>query len=144
MFQTHFSFLFIVSINNIESFIYLISINNNKTMSKREITRAAHKAILDKTSKINNVTNRALRQLVCVVSKQMQSLFNRCIQKEVQPSYFKKTTTIMLRKSSKKDYFEPLSFRPIALLDTLDRHIVELFLVFDTISFLQRGPSRTV
>jgi len=39
----------------------------------------------------------------------------------MQLSYFKKTTTIMLRKLKKKDYSKLSSFRFIALLNTLNK-----------------------
>ncbi len=38
-------------------------------MLKRKIIRATHKASLDKTLKINEIINRTLKQLVCVVLK---------------------------------------------------------------------------
>jgi len=61
IFQIYFSFLSIVSINNIKSFIYLILINNNKIVLKRKITKATYKAILDKILEINDIINRALK-----------------------------------------------------------------------------------
>ncbi len=39
----------------------------------------------------------------------------------MQSSYFKKTITIILRKSRKKNYFKLLFFRFIALLNTLNK-----------------------
>ncbi len=39
----------------------------------------------------------------------------------MQLFYFKKTITIMLRKFNKKNYFEFLFFRFIALFDTLNK-----------------------
>ena len=108
-------------IDNIKKFSYLFLIENDETILKRKIIRTIYKATLNKTFKINKITNRTLKQLVCVVSKQIRFLFNKCIKKEMQSFYFKKTITIMLRKLEKKDYLKLLSFRFIALLNTLNK-----------------------
>ncbi len=42
--------------------------------------------------------------------------------------YFKKTTTIILRKSRKKNYFKLLFFKFIALLNTLNK-VLELIIL---------------
>jgi len=55
-------------------------------------------------------------------------LFNKCIKKEMQLFYFKKTIIIMLRKLKKKDYLELSSFRFIILLNTLNK-ILELIIL---------------
>jgi len=46
----------------------------------------------------------------------------------MQLFYFKNTIIIILRKLEKKDYLELLSFRSIALLDTLNK-ILELIIL---------------
>jgi hypothetical protein len=46
----------------------------------------------------------------------------------MQLFYFKKTITIMLRKSRKKNYFKLLFFKIIALLNTLNK-ILELIIL---------------
>ncbi len=55
-------------------------------------------------------------------------MFNKCIKKEMQLFYFKKTIIIMLRKLKKKDYLELSSFRFIILLNTLNK-ILELIIL---------------
>jgi len=97
-------------------------------VSKREIIRATHKATLNKTFEISKIINRTLRQLVCVILKQIKFLFNTCIKKEMQLSYFKKTITIILRKLEKKDYLKLSSFRFIILFDTLNK-MLELIIL---------------
>jgi len=51
----------------------------------------------------------------------MRSLFAKCIKKRIQSTHFKKVVTIVLRKSSKKNYLKLFVFRSIALLDTLKK-----------------------
>ena len=46
----------------------------------------------------------------------------------MQLSYFKKTITIMLRKSRKKNYFKSLFFKFIALLNTLNKILESIIL----------------
>jgi len=46
----------------------------------------------------------------------------------MQSSYFKKTITIILRKSRKKNYFKLLFFKLIALLNTLNKILESIIL----------------
>jgi len=62
-----------------------------------------------------------LRQLVCVILKQIKFLFNKYIEKEIQLFYFKKTIIIILQRLEKKDYLKLLSFRFIILLNILNK-----------------------
>jgi len=88
---------------------------------KYKIIRAIYKATSNKILKINKIINRILRQLVCIILKQIKNMFNKCIKKEMQSSYFKKTIIIILWKLKKKDYLKLLSFRFITLFDTLNK-----------------------
>jgi len=96
------SSLLIILIDDIKKFSYLSLIENNEIMSKREIIRTTYKTTSNKIFKINKIINQTLRQLVCVVLKQIKFLFNKYIKKEMQSSYFKKTIIIILRKLEKK------------------------------------------
>jgi len=79
-------------------------------VSKRKIIRAIYKATLNKIFEINKIINRVLKQLICVISKQIRFLFNKYIKKEIQLSYFKKTIIIMLQKLKKKRLFRVVVF----------------------------------
>ena len=67
MFRSYFSSLFTILINDLNEFFYSISIEDDETIFKRKIIRAMHKTTLNKISKINNIINCALRQLICIV-----------------------------------------------------------------------------
>ena len=97
-------------------------------MLKRKIIKATHKVISNKILEINEIINRTLKQLICVVLRQIRFLFNKYIKKEMQLFYFKKTITIMLRKSKKKNYLELLSFRFIILFNTLNKMLKSIIL----------------
>jgi hypothetical protein len=69
--ETIFYFYFIFSstilINDLNEFFYLISIKDNEIMLKRKVIKAMHKTTFNKISKINNIINRTLRQLIRIV-----------------------------------------------------------------------------
>ena len=55
--------------NDIEKFVYFSSINDDETMTRRKITKIVYKINLNKMSKINEIINKALRQLAKVIIK---------------------------------------------------------------------------
>ena len=48
---------------------------------------------------------------------------NTCIELEYWPSYFKKSTTVVISKPNKKSYDSSKSFKPIVLLNTVGKLI---------------------
>jgi len=61
IFRSYFSFSFTILVNNLNEFSYSISIKDDEIMLKRKVIRAIHKTTFDKSLKINNVINCALR-----------------------------------------------------------------------------------
>jgi len=106
---------------NIKDFDYFSLIEDDVSLTYREIKRVTHKATLNKTLKYTNYTNKVIRKLVNNASKQIRFLFKRCFQKKIQLTQFKSAITIVLRKLSKKDYFNARAYKLIALLDTLNK-----------------------
>ena len=121
MFEIHFSSSSTIFMNDTERFVYSSSTKNDETMTRREIMKVVYKISSNKASKINEIINKTLRQLVRVIIEQIRFLFNRCIKESIQSSHFKKVFIIMLRKSDKKNYTKSLSYRSIALLNTLNK-----------------------
>ena len=121
IFEIHFSFSSIVFMNDIKRFIYFSSTDDDKTMTRREIMKIVYKINLNKMSKINEIINKALRQLAQIIIKQIHFLFDKYIKKNIQSSHFKKVFIIMLRKSNKKNYTKLSSYKSIALLNTLNK-----------------------
>ncbi len=66
IFRFYFSSLFTILINNLNKFSYLTFIID-KTILKREVIRAMHKATSNKTLKINDIINRTLQQLIRII-----------------------------------------------------------------------------
>ena len=83
MFEIHFSFSFIVFIKNVAKFNYSLLINDEASMTRREIMKIIHKISLNKIFKINEIINRALRQFVNVIIKQIRFFFDQCIKKKI-------------------------------------------------------------
>ena len=83
MFKIHFLFLFIVFMNDIEKFVYFSSIDDDETMIRRGIIKIIYKINLNKTSKINEIINKALRQLARIIIKQIYFFFDKCIKKSI-------------------------------------------------------------
>ena len=121
MFKIHFSSLSIVFMNDIERFVYLSSTDDDETMTCREIMKIVYKINSNKMSKINEIINKALRQLARIIIEQIRSFFDRYIKESIQSSHFKKIFIIMLRKPDKKNYTKSSLYKLIALLNTLNK-----------------------
>ena len=121
MFKTHFSSSSTIFMNDIKKFVYFSSTNDDETMTRREIMKVIYKINSNKTLRINEIINKALRQFVRVIIEQIRSFFDKCIKESIQSSHFKKIFIIMLRKSGKKNYTKSLLYKSIALLNTLNK-----------------------
>ena len=69
MFKIYFSFLSIIFMNDIKNFVYFLSTDDNETMIRREIMKIVYKINSNKTLKINEIINKALRQLARIIIK---------------------------------------------------------------------------
>ena len=131
MFKTHFSFLSIMFMKNVKEFNYFSLIDDETSMTCCEIMKIIYKINSNKTFEINEIINKTLRQLVCVVIKQICFFFDRYIKKKIQSLHFKKIFTIMLRKSEKKNYAKFSLYKSIVLLNTLNKMLKSI--VFERI-----------
>ena len=71
-------------------------------MTRREIIKIIHKINSNKTTKINKIINKALRQFVHIIIEQLYFFFDKYIKKKIQSSHFKRIFIIILRKSKKR------------------------------------------
>ena len=83
MFQTYFLFSSKILMNDVENFIYSTFVKKNNLITKKEIKKTIYKTIFNKISRINEITNRALRQLTRIALSQITFLFAKYIQKNV-------------------------------------------------------------
>ena len=123
IFQTYFSSSLISTLfaKNISSYDYSQLMKKDELIIKREIMKAIYKTTLNKTSDVNEVTNRALRHFIEIAASQMRSLFERYYRKKIQSTHFKRSIIIILRKFEKKNYSELKLYKSIALLNILNK-----------------------
>ena len=69
--------------NDIEKFVYFSSTSDDETVTRREIMKIVYKISLNKTLKVNEIINKALRQFARVIIEQIRSLFDKCIKKGI-------------------------------------------------------------
>ena len=102
MFKIYFSFSLTMFMKNVEKFNYFSLVENRTSITRCEIMKIIHKINLNKIFKINEIINKALQQFVRVIVKQIHFFFDKCIKEKIQSSHFKRTFTIILRKSKEK------------------------------------------
>ena len=83
MFEAHFSFSLTMFMKDVAKFDYFLSVDDEASMTRREIIKIIHKISSDKAFEINEIINKALRQLVCVIVEQIRSFFDKCIKKKI-------------------------------------------------------------
>jgi len=128
-----------------KDFNYFSSIKDDILLIYREIKKVTHKIIFNKILKHTNYTNRVIRKLINNASKQIRSLFKKYLQERIQLIQFKSAITIVLRKLSKKNYFNVKTYKSIVLLDTLNKILKFIILkrlrsvveIYDTILNIQ-------
>ena len=121
LFKTHFSSSLTMILNDIVDFNYVNLILDDESLTSREIKRIIEKTISNKTSSLNDISNRVIRSAMRITDEQIRSLFERCLRDDVQSAHFKRAATILLRKSSNRDYTNFKSYKSIVLLNTLSK-----------------------
>jgi ribonuclease HI len=89
-------------------------------ITEREIEKAVRRAAPNKAPGTDNITNGILQQTLDILLPRLHKLFNACLRNGYCPKHFKESITIALRKLD-KNYTQPKSYRPIALLNTLGK-----------------------
>ncbi len=128
MFQTHFSLFSKIFMLNTEDFKYSFLIENDISLMHCKIKRIIYKTMLNKTSRYTEYINKIMRKLVDDTSKQIRSLFKRCLQKKIQSTQFKSVITIIMQKSNKKNYFNAKIYKSIVLFNILSK--ILKFIIF--------------
>jgi len=93
-----------------------------QAVTRDEVKKAIWNPTADKALGRTGIPNRFLRLLTGrPIIGAIVYLFQACIEAGHHPPHFKEANTVILKKLAKKDYSEPKSYRPIALLDTLGK-----------------------
>lgn len=64
---------------------------------------------------------KVLKEVSHIISPQLTNLFNRCINEGVYPEHFKVAKCVSVYKGSDYDPHDPASYRPISILNTLNK-----------------------
>ncbi len=103
-----------------ESFIPL-TVSFNSRITEDEVKQTIRRVKADKASSASGISNRALQASLAELTSVLTSLFNACVTHKYHSKQFKKTQTIVLRKSKKSDYIDSKAYRLIALLDIMSK-----------------------
>jgi hypothetical protein len=108
---------------NIKFSIYLFSLNLPKIIQADEIREIMRKQLLDSISEIDNLLNYFLRALERLFVDIIIILIEVCWKQEYHSRKFKKTRTVALRKSNKRNYRLSKVWRSIAFLNIIGKLI---------------------
>ncbi len=112
----------IADLSDIAETRYPEPLEENGRLSNKEVREAIWHPAADKAPGITGIPNRFLRTVTeTKLIDSISHLFQACFDVGYHPKHFKEANTIILKKPGKKDYSEPKSYRPIALLDTLGK-----------------------
>ncbi len=103
-----------------ESFISL-TVSFNSRITEDEVKQTIRRVKADKASSASDISNRALQASLAELISVLTSLFNACVTHKYHSKQFKKTQTIVLRKSKKSDYIDSKTYQFIALLDIMSK-----------------------
>ena len=92
-----------------------------KKIITHEICVAIYKLLSGRALRLDNIPNKILKAAIDVIMLHIYHVFNACFKFKYYPHHFKKSITIVLGKHNKDDYTKAKFFRPVVLLNTLDK-----------------------
>ena len=90
-------------------------------VSIEKIRRAIQQAAPKKAPGPDRLPNLVLQQTLPLIEKCLHIIFNTYLDIGYCPQHFRRSTTVVLRKPGKDNYIVPKSYRPIVLLNTIDK-----------------------
>ncbi len=116
------------NVNDIaESFISL-TVSFNSRITEDEVKQTIRWVKADKASSASDISNKALQVNLAELISVLMSLFNACVTHKYHSKQFKKTQTIVLRKSKKSDYIDSKMYRLIALLNIMSKALKSIMI----------------
>ncbi len=97
-------------------------------ITEDEVKQTIRRVKADKASDASDISNRALQAKLAELISVLTSLFNACVTHKYHSKQFKKTQTIVLRKSKKSDYINSKTYRLIALLDIMSKALKSIMI----------------
>ncbi len=110
-----------------ESFISL-TVSFNSRITEDEVKQTIKWVKVDKVLSASDILNKALQASLAELISVLTSLFNTCVIHKYHLKQFKKTQTIVLRKSKKSDYINLKTYRLIALLDIMSKALKSIMI----------------
>jgi hypothetical protein len=98
-------------------------------LEEDEVTAAILRPSKDKSPGTDRILNRVLKLIACESPALLTRIFQACLNQGYHPEHFRKACTVVLRKSGKPDYTDPSAYRPIALLNTLEKALESIVVV---------------
>src|SRR5579871_389498 len=90
-----------------------------------ETKKAIKESAPDKAPGPDQIPNRVLQMAESQLTEPLTNLFNNCLENGYYPQPLRCSTTVALRKpesgGEKRDYTQPKSYRPVALLNTIGK-----------------------
>jgi len=117
-----------VNVNDIaESFISL-TVSFNSRITENEVKQIIKWVKADKASSASDISNKVLQASLTELISVLTSLFNVCVTHKYHLKQFKKTQTIVLRKSKKSDYIDSKMYQLIALLNIMSKALKSIMI----------------
>jgi len=101
-------------------------LNISSTISAEQIEQAIHRLPNGKVPGPDNISNEVLKMVASLIKKDLTQAISKCFIKGVTPRSFQESTTVVLQKKRKKNYFLPSSYRPITLKNTIAKLMEKL------------------
>ncbi len=115
-------------VNNISDSFISLTVSSDSRISEDEMKWAIKWVKINKASDISKISNRALQANLTELISVLMSLFNACVIHKYHLKQFKKTQTIVLRKSRKSNYINLKTYRFITLLNIMSKALKSIMI----------------
>ncbi len=115
-------------VNNISDSFISLTVSSDSRISEDEMKWAIKWVKINKASDISKISNRALQANLTELISVLMSLFNACVIHKYHLKQFKKTQTIVLRKSRKSNYINLKTYWFITLLNIMSKALKSIMI----------------
>ena len=109
-------------LRNIKNYKYSESLQM-PLIKKQKLSNVILQALSNKASKLDRILNCILHLSLSQILSLLLSLYNQCLRSDIYLRAFKQSVTVAFQKSNKGDYRVMKTYRPVMLLNTLEKVI---------------------
>ena len=109
------------NIFDIINFKYSLKLASDLRINKEKIKKTIRRLKVYKAPELNQVPNKIIKYYINILIPHLKYLFNVYVKQRVHLGNYKKAKTVVIKKSGKTDYAEAGFYRPIALLNTVEK-----------------------